>query len=158
MFGPGVLVWGTHGECQVRELFVSEHVRSKNEYGEAFRIRPIRIQASLNHRVWALTATDDIQNNWGSVASIAAKAATIAQYAAPGGFNDLDMMVCIGNMNMTSIANGQYEQQLGNGGLTQNEERAHFGLWAIAKSPIIMGTDMTKIAASTLNIIQNKVW
>ena len=36
---------------------------------------------------------DDIQNNWGSVTSIAAKAATIAQYAAPGGFNDLDMMV-----------------------------------------------------------------
>jgi len=38
---------------------------------------------------------DDIQNNWGSVTSIAAKAATIAQYAAPGGFNDLDMMVNI---------------------------------------------------------------
>ncbi|PMD33325.1 glycoside hydrolase family 27 protein [Hyaloscypha variabilis F] len=82
--------------------------------------------------------SDDIQNNWGSVASIAAKAATIAQYAAPGGFNDLDMM------------------QLGNGKLSGNEERAHFGLWAIAKSPIIMGTDMTKLATSTLEIIKNK--
>lgn len=37
--------------------------------------------------------SDDIQNNWNSVASIAAEAATISQYAAPGGFNDLDMMV-----------------------------------------------------------------
>jgi alpha-galactosidase len=35
----------------------------------------------------------DIQNNWGSVASIAAAASGMAQYAAPGGFNDLDMMV-----------------------------------------------------------------
>ena len=37
--------------------------------------------------------SDDIQNNWNSVAGIAATAATISQYAAPGGFNDLDMMV-----------------------------------------------------------------
>jgi alpha-galactosidase len=41
--------------------------------------------------------------------------------------------------------------------LTEAEERAHFGLWAIMKSPIIMGTDMTKLKPSTLNIIKNKV-
>ena len=35
----------------------------------------------------------DIQNSWSSVASIAAKAATIHEYSGPGGFNDLDMMV-----------------------------------------------------------------
>ena len=46
-------------------------------------------------KLTVIPRTDDIQNNWGSVASIAAKAATISQYAAPGGFNDLDMMVCI---------------------------------------------------------------
>ena len=37
--------------------------------------------------------SEDIQNNWASVSGIAAKAATIYQYSAPGGFNDLDMMV-----------------------------------------------------------------
>ena len=35
------------------------------------------------------------------------------------------------------------KQELGNGALTEAEEQAHFGLWAIMKSPIIMGTDMT---------------
>ena len=35
----------------------------------------------------------DIANNWNSVASIANTAANIAQYSAPGGFNDLDMLV-----------------------------------------------------------------
>lgn len=49
------------------------------------------------------------------------------------------------------------KQELGNGVLTEAEERAHFGLWAIMKSPIIMGTDMTKLKASTLKIIKNKV-
>ena len=37
--------------------------------------------------------SEDIQNNWASVSSIAARAATMQQYAGPGGFNDLDMMV-----------------------------------------------------------------
>lgn len=41
--------------------------------------------------------------------------------------------------------------------LTGAEERAHFGLWAIMKSPIILGTDMTKLPTSTLKIITNKV-
>lgn len=37
--------------------------------------------------------SEDITNNWSSVASIAARAAAIHQYSRPGGFNDLDMMV-----------------------------------------------------------------
>jgi alpha-galactosidase len=81
----------------------------------------------------------DIANNWNSLASIAANAANIGQYSAPGGFNDLDML------------------QVGNGGLNENEERAHVGLWMIAKSPILIGTDLSKIKQSTLNLLKNKV-
>lgn len=47
----------------------------------------------------------DIQNNWASVASIAAFAATISQWAAPGGFNDLDMMVCDSSYFIKRVAN-----------------------------------------------------
>lgn len=104
-----------------------------------------------------MSLTDDIQNNWGSVAGIAATAATISQYAAPGGFNDLDMMVRMHFPTLIYLLTLHFFKQLGNGGLTANEERAHFGLWAIAKSPIIMGTDMTKIKTATLDIIKNKV-
>jgi alpha-galactosidase len=81
----------------------------------------------------------DIQNNWNSVASIAASASGMSQYAGPGGFNDLDML------------------QIGNNGLSDNEERAHFGLWAIAKSPIIIGTNLATIKSSSLTILKNKV-
>lgn len=81
----------------------------------------------------------DIANNWNSLASIAANAANIGQYSGPGGFNDLDML------------------QVGNGGLNENEERAHVGLWMIAKSPILIGTDLSKIKQSTLNLLKNKV-
>jgi len=76
---------------------------------------------------------------WSSVASIAASNAGIASYAAPGGFNDYDMM------------------EIGNGGLTAAEEHAHFGLWAICKSPPILGIGLTEISSSSLSVIENKV-
>ncbi|EPE32583.1 (Trans)glycosidase [Glarea lozoyensis ATCC 20868] len=80
--------------------------------------------------------TGDITNDWASAAKIGAHAGTIAGFAGPGGFNDLDMM------------------EIGNGGLSAAEERTHFGLWCIAKSPIILGTDLSKISASSLKIIK----
>jgi alpha-galactosidase len=105
----------------------------------------------------------DITNNWASVVSIAAQAATLSQYAAPGGFNDLDMMVSVAWL-FVSLAfwakvrtNYTPTQELGNGGLSDAEERAHFGLWAIMKSPIILGTDVTRLKSSTLSIIKNQV-
>ncbi|KAF3917618.1 Alpha-galactosidase [Arthrobotrys entomopaga] len=79
----------------------------------------------------------DITNSWSSVASIAANNAPIASYAGPGGFNDFDMM------------------EIGNGQLTAAEERAHFGLWAISKSPLLLGCDLTKISATSLATIKN---
>lgn len=93
----------------------------------------------LEHALYRSNSTcRDISSNWNSVAQIAANNAGIASYAQPGGFNDFDMM------------------EIGNAGLTTAEERAHFGLWAISKSPLILGCDLTKISASSLAIITNK--
>jgi alpha-galactosidase len=81
----------------------------------------------------------DIANTWASLSTIAANAAGYAKYAGPGGFNDLDML------------------QVGNGVLNENEERAHVGLWMIVKSPILIGTDLSKVKESTLKILKNTV-
>jgi alpha-galactosidase len=81
----------------------------------------------------------DVTDTWSSVVSIASSNQALAQYAGPGGFNDFDML------------------EIGNGGLTANEERAHFGIWAISKSPLLIGTDLTKISSSSLAILKNAV-
>lgn len=47
--------------------------------------------------------------------------------------------------------------EVGNCGLTMAEERAHFGTWAIAKSPLFIGTDLTKISSASLAILLNAV-
>jgi alpha-galactosidase len=80
----------------------------------------------------------DNWGDWASVERIGSAAADISQYSGPGGFNDLDMLY------------------LGSSKLNNNQERLHFGLWAIAKSPLVLGLDLNRISASTLSIVKNK--
>jgi alpha-galactosidase len=62
----------------------------------------------------------DIWNDWASVVRIGSAAAGMSQYAAPGGFNDLDMMVCFSsgllstNLNR-NVANWQRGAHSGRG-------------------------------------------
>ncbi|MDR0688250.1 MAG: alpha-galactosidase, partial [Prevotellaceae bacterium] len=60
----------------------------------------------------------------------------LAAYASPGRFNDMDMM------------------QVGRG-MTEDEEKSHFGLWCIMSSPLMVGCDLRTIPQSTLDIITN---
>lgn len=69
--------------------------------------------------------------------NIVNKASTIQSKAQPGGWNDLDML------------------EVGNGGMTDNEYVAHMSLWAMMKSPLIMGNNMDKLSAQSLSILMN---
>lgn len=45
--------------------------------------------------------------------------------------------------------------EVGNGGITDTEGISHFSLWAIAKAPLIIGCDITKMSAATLSTLTN---
>jgi alpha-galactosidase len=62
----------------------------------------------------------------------------LAQYAGPGHWNDPDML------------------EVGNGGMTTVEYRAHFSLWAILAAPLIAGNDVRTMSAETRAILTNK--
>ena len=47
--------------------------------------------------------------------------------------------------------------EVGNGDLTPQETRTHFALWAIMKSPLIIGTDLAKLSQANVDILQNKL-
>lgn len=72
-----------------------------------------------------------------SVARIIDYAAPFGQKAGSGQWNDLDML------------------EVGNGGMTYDEYVAHFSMWAIIKSPLILGNDIINIGDETLSIITN---
>ena len=59
------------------------------------------------------------------------------QYAAPGQWNDPDML------------------EVGNAGLTHDEYVTHFSLWCLVKSPLILGNDIRNMTADTLAILTN---
>lgn len=46
--------------------------------------------------------------------------------------------------------------EVGNGGLTLDEEYTHFALWSISKAPLIIGCDLTTISKESLAVITNK--
>ncbi|KAK5797380.1 hypothetical protein VI817_003671 [Penicillium citrinum] len=46
--------------------------------------------------------------------------------------------------------------EVGNGNLTAEENRAHFALWAIMKSPLIIGTALNNISDANLAVLKNK--
>lgn len=58
--------------------------------------------------------------------------------AGPDHWNDMDML------------------EVGNGGLTLDEERTHFALWAILNSPLLLGNDLRNMSPQTLDILTNK--
>jgi alpha-galactosidase len=64
--------------------------------------------------------------------------ADLADYAGPGHWNDPDML------------------EVGNGGMTVEEYRAHFGLWAILAAPLMAGNDLRNMSPEINEILTNK--
>src|SRR3989475_6190993 len=60
-----------------------------------------------------------------------------ASVAHPGAWNDPDML------------------EVGNGGMTDDEYRAHFSLWAIMAAPLMAGNDVRAMSPGTRDILTN---
>lgn len=46
--------------------------------------------------------------------------------------------------------------EVGNGGLTYEEEKTHFALWVMAKAPLIIGCDLSLASQDSLDILMNQ--
>lgn len=68
--------------------------------------------------------------DWSHVSARFNTAASWQPYAGPGGWNDLDSL---------EVGNGDQV------GLTADQRRSHFTLWAMAGSPLLLGTDVTHL-------------
>ncbi|CAN6195390.1 unnamed protein product [Urochloa humidicola] len=82
--------------------------------------------------------TGDIKDTWASMTAIADKNDKWASYAGPGGWNDPDML------------------EVGNGGMTTEEYRSHFSIWALVKAPLLIGCDIRAMSNETKEILSNQ--
>lgn len=91
-------------------------------------------------------STGDIQDRWDSnkphealgVVQIIDLQVGLDGYAGPGHWNDPDML------------------EVGNGGMTANEYRAHFSMWSLFAAPLMAGNDLRSMSPETKDILTNK--
>ncbi len=82
--------------------------------------------------------TYDIRDTWDSMTKIGFSQSDLAQYAAPGHWNDPDML------------------EIGNGGMNQNEYRVHMSLWSMLAAPLIAGNDLRTMTQEIKDILMNR--
>jgi len=78
-----------------------------------------------------------INPTWASILANLDANAKFAAYSRPGAFNDPDML------------------EVGNGKLSESEQRSHFSLWSILSAPLLAGHDLTTMSETTRGILVN---
>ncbi|KAK6176934.1 hypothetical protein SNE40_015137 [Patella caerulea] len=90
--------------------------------------------------IWRTGA--DVQDSWDSVFGIidfyANNKDNFSYYSGPGGWADPDMLV------------------VGDFGLSYEQERTQFGMWAMFASPLLMSVDLRNIRNESKALLQNK--
>ena len=92
--------------------------------------------------------SEDIRPVWSSVRHIVEKNLYLSAYAHDGHYNDMDMLAVGYNIKPSPFG----EDGLG---LSYAEEEAHFGMWCIMSSPLLLGCDIECIPGETMRIITN---
>ncbi|KAK3647404.1 hypothetical protein LTR22_013835 [Elasticomyces elasticus] len=87
----------------------------------------------------------DIKPYWSALAAIIDQASFQYWGSDFYGHNDMDILE-VGNTGLGTPP----------GNLTYDEAKSHFTAWALLKSPLIIGTDLTKATKRTLDIFGNK--
>jgi alpha-galactosidase len=82
--------------------------------------------------------TGDISDDYTRMSEIGFMQFNLAPYAAPGHWNDPDML------------------EIGNGGMTHDEYITHMSLWVILAAPLLAGNDVSKMTEDTKAILMNK--
>jgi alpha-galactosidase len=92
--------------------------------------------ASAGGNLWR--TAPDISDGWSAVLDILDAQVGLENYAGPGHWNDPDML------------------EVGNGGMTIEQYRAHFSLWALLAAPLIAGNDLTAMSPEVAQILTNR--
>ncbi len=87
-------------------------------------------------QLWRVSG--DAQPTWSSIVTAIETVLPLAAYARPGAFNDPDML------------------EIGNGALTEGEQRLQFSVWSILSAPLLAGNDLTQMTDVVRAILTNR--
>jgi alpha-galactosidase len=138
--------------CSARNLYTDEEIQAVyQKMGDALHAagRPIVFSLCQYGRadVWKWGSdvggnlwrtTEDISDRWQSMTDIGFRQHDLAPYAAPGHWNDPDML------------------EIGNGGMNEDEYRTHMSLWSILAAPLLAGNDLREMTQGIKDILLNR--
>ncbi len=90
--------------------------------------------------------TGDITDTWESMKEIGFSQVANQPFAKPGNWNDPDMLV-VGWVG--------WGPSLHPSKLTPDEQYTHISLWSLLSAPLLIGCDLTRLDAFTLNLLTN---
>jgi hypothetical protein len=90
--------------------------------------------------------TGDIDDSWESLKGIGFNQNKMSPYARPGRWNDPDMLI-VGQVG--------WGENLHPTKLNPDEQYTHISLWCLLSSPLLIGCDISKLDAFTLNLLTN---
>jgi alpha-galactosidase len=79
----------------------------------------------------------DINASWSSITGLIDAESPLSPYAGPGHWNDPDML------------------EVGNGILTEDEDKSHISMWAMLAAPLIAGNDLRSMSAAVTTVLTN---
>jgi alpha-galactosidase len=98
---------------------------------------------SVDGNCWRTTG--DITDTWRSMSNIGFRQDKAAPFAKPGNWNDPDMLI-VGQVGWGHVHPTR---------LTVDEQYTHISLWCLLSAPLLIGCDMEKFDAFTLNLLGN---
>lgn len=149
----------SYGDLMSNEPTLEEHQRPYRLMGDALRAQPRDIIFSLCQYglldVWrwgaevggnAWRTTGDIEDTWESMARIGFGQDSAAPYAAPGHWNDPDMLV-VGTVGWGGSPHPSR--------LTPDEQYSHISLWSLLAAPLLLGNDLDRLDEFTRSLLSN---
>jgi alpha-galactosidase len=138
--------WGAdylkYANCQTDPEQQAAYQRMRDAIASAGR--PVVFSISAEHfaewmpgmgHLWRIAHS--IDPTWDAITANIATDAPLAAWAHASAWNDPDML------------------EVGNGALSDGENRAHFAVWAAMAAPLLAGNDITTMTAGTASILTN---
>ena len=100
--------------------------------------------AEVGGNLWRTTG--DITDTWQSMSGIGFRQGVAAPYAAPGHWNDPDMLV-VGWVG--------WGPDVRPSRLPPDEQYTHISLWCLLQAPLLIGCDLTRLDDFTLSLLTN---
>ena len=137
--------WNPNEVPETREMYDALRTSGRDVVFSLSNNSPFTNAPALSKIANCWRTTGDIRDNWDSMSKKGFGQDKWEPFAAPGHWNDPDMLVVgrvgWGNPHPT--------------GLTPDEQYTHITLWCLLCAPLLLGCDLDKLDDFTLNLLTN---